>query len=245
MKLGEIGWRAGDEKNGYSACACDDEAETLPEHWIADKVIKALICYHGQTSEDFDIDEYNLIVDAIRPTTDKLVARISMLQLENCKGSSVLDDYKDRIDELEMALAEGEKNSVSCADFKEVEFDRDTLNKEVIFHINAYKEEKAKCDELEREVQFHRGALGGLLAVMHRDGGHYTDAHGVKKSTEDAIAMYYAMQECVEWMRNCGGHKIMCRSYEFISGIQMSCTCGKDEALAKLDALKGGQDEPV
>lgn len=29
--------------------------------------------------------------------------------------------------------------------------------------------------------------LKNLLAVIHRDGGHYVDNHGVKKATQDAI----------------------------------------------------------
>ena len=28
--------------------------------------------------------------------------------------------------------------------------------------------------------------LGNLLAIVHRDGGHYTEKHGVEKSYEDA-----------------------------------------------------------
>lgn len=35
--------------------------------------------------------------------------------------------------------------------------------------------------------------LQDLLAIIHRDGGHYTSAHGVSKSTEDAIEIVFAM----------------------------------------------------
>ena len=33
----------------------------------------------------------------------------------------------------------------------------------------------------------HESLLHDLLAVIHRDGGHYTGKHGVEKSTDDAI----------------------------------------------------------
>lgn len=33
--------------------------------------------------------------------------------------------------------------------------------------------------------------LRDLLAVIHRDDGHYTDQHGYRKATEDAIAIHH------------------------------------------------------
>lgn len=33
----------------------------------------------------------------------------------------------------------------------------------------------------------HRTMLCNLLAVIHRDGGHYTGKHGLQKSYEDAL----------------------------------------------------------
>ncbi len=33
--------------------------------------------------------------------------------------------------------------------------------------------------------------LMNLLAVMHRDGGHYTIKHGFEKSTKDAIEIWH------------------------------------------------------
>ncbi len=33
----------------------------------------------------------------------------------------------------------------------------------------------------------YKQLLLNLLAVIHRDGGHYTDDHGPEKSTKDAI----------------------------------------------------------
>jgi hypothetical protein len=35
-------------------------------------------------------------------------------------------------------------------------------------------------------MSVYKGNLLNLLAVIHRDGGHYTDKHGVDKSIDDA-----------------------------------------------------------
>jgi len=39
------------------------------------------------------------------------------------------------------------------------------------------------------------GLLGGLLAVIHRDGGHYTLQHGIGRSTGDAVHRVLADRE--------------------------------------------------
>lgn len=39
------------------------------------------------------------------------------------------------------------------------------------------------------------GLLGGLLAVIHRDGGHYTLQHGVRRATGDAVLRVLAERE--------------------------------------------------
>ena len=36
--------------------------------------------------------------------------------------------------------------------------------------------------------------LRNLLAVVHRDGGHHTEAVGLDQSVEDAIQVYYRLQ---------------------------------------------------
>lgn len=41
----------------------------------------------------------------------------------------------------------------------------------------------------------------GLLAVLHRDGGHFTDAHGIEHATRVAIAQWYADQRELEELR--------------------------------------------
>lgn len=37
--------------------------------------------------------------------------------------------------------------------------------------------------------------IGGLLAVMHADGGHYLAKHGMEKSIGDAMDKYHAMHQ--------------------------------------------------
>jgi hypothetical protein len=51
--------------------------------------------------------------------------------------------------------------------------------------------------ELLREERNEIKYAGNLLAVIHGDGGHYTDKHGWKKSTDDAKDKYYAMQKFI------------------------------------------------
>ncbi|RLI58902.1 MAG: D-glycero-beta-D-manno-heptose 1-phosphate adenylyltransferase [Candidatus Asgardarchaeum californiense] len=36
--------------------------------------------------------------------------------------------------------------------------------------------------------------LFNLLAIMHRDGGHYVDEHGVDKAVKDAMKVYYDLR---------------------------------------------------
>lgn len=40
--------------------------------------------------------------------------------------------------------------------------------------------------------------LRDLLAVIHRDGGHYTEEHGLQKSFDDAIQRYYDLLQAKE-----------------------------------------------
>jgi len=42
---------------------------------------------------------------------------------------------------------------------------------------------------LNEKGDFYTQDLKNLLAVIHRDGGHYTEKHGIKKSVEDAMLM--------------------------------------------------------
>jgi hypothetical protein len=71
--------------------------------------------------------------------------------------------------------------------------------------------------------------LGELLAVIHRDGGHYREKHGDQKSCEDAIAKYYALLEIAAEV---GTHHD-CRYHAQEQG--MTHYCRMCAALAKLE----------
>ena len=54
------------------------------------------------------------------------------------------------------------------------------LNDMTILEINeAILHYRNRCRELEQH-------LGNLLAIIHRDGGHYIGKHGVDKAVKDA-----------------------------------------------------------
>jgi len=40
---------------------------------------------------------------------------------------------------------------------------------------------------LRNRAMAYKHLLQNILAIIHRDGGHYTQAHGIEKSIEDAI----------------------------------------------------------
>lgn len=44
-------------------------------------------------------------------------------------------------------------------------------------------------------------AMGDLLAVIHRDGGHYIETHGWKKACEDALEEVNKMRLIIEMLR--------------------------------------------
>ena len=50
----------------------------------------------------------------------------------------------------------------------------------------ALEEYRKKISEQAAEVERLRAALGDLLAIIHRDGGHHTAAVGEQQSVEDA-----------------------------------------------------------
>jgi len=56
-------------------------------------------------------------------------------------------------------------------------------------HISA--SQKVRADEAEEDAKkwavYYKNKLKNVLAVAHRDGGQYTEIHGIEKSTDDAI----------------------------------------------------------
>jgi hypothetical protein len=70
-------------------------------------------------------------------------------------------------------------------------------------------------------------ALGNLLAVIHRDGGHYLSDHGIEKATRDAADIVVACRTEIERLRE---HlKIVARYKAFRNPMTLV-----DEVLASL-----------
>ena len=55
----------------------------------------------------------------------------------------------------------------------------------------------AKSKEMKYDYEHH---LKELLAIIHRDGGHYTEKHGIEKSVKDAITIIYRNMEKAEFV---------------------------------------------
>lgn len=53
--------------------------------------------------------------------------------------------------------------------------------------------ESGYCD-----VCYYKHKLFSLLAVIHRDGGHYIEKHGLDESVDDAIDIIYDIYSIIE-----------------------------------------------
>lgn len=71
--------------------------------------------------------------------------------------------------------------------------------------LNAWNEGYSPDAPARAAVESSRGEdysyCLNLLAVIHRDGGHYTEAHGVKKSTDDAMTKWHEAAHDAEFGR--------------------------------------------
>lgn len=68
--------------------------------------------------------------------------------------------------------------------------ERDELTGESSPETTALRTELVRLRDLLRKAEFERD---DLLAVIHRDGGHYLGEHGVSKAVADAHATWAAM----------------------------------------------------
>jgi hypothetical protein len=57
-----------------------------------------------------------------------------------------------------------------------------------------YKELRTLLKLSKKECKDLKYELGNLLAIIHRDGGHYTAKHGIKKSCADAKTWVYTQR---------------------------------------------------
>lgn len=66
---------------------------------------------------------------------------------------------------------------------------------ELARHLYLEFKTRLKVDDFD-----YAGSLKNLLAVLHRDGGHYTEEHGIKKSFRDSLAIAAkVVQQRLEW----------------------------------------------
>lgn len=59
-------------------------------------------------------------------------------------------------------------------------------------------EELAEQLRIERAAREAAEYMGNLLAIVHRDGGHYVDEHGTVKATDDAINIINDLRQRAE-----------------------------------------------
>ena len=57
---------------------------------------------------------------------------------------------------------------------------------------NWMSEKEKEIFVLQEQNKFLTTSLKDLLAVIHRDGGHYTEEYGLEKSATDAQFIFYA-----------------------------------------------------
>jgi len=82
----------------------------------------------------------------------------------------------------------------STAAFMRIERQRDEARAEIKRLRDALRKLFIKpLRDAERERDEARRDLGEILAIIHRDGGHYTGEHGISKSVADAHATWAAM----------------------------------------------------
>ena len=72
---------------------------------------------------------------------------------------------------------------------------------------------EAKFKGLEELVKRQRPALNNLLAIIHRDGGHHTEAVGIEQSVKDAHERWAGLQALREAALGVG-HKGDCPAIE-------------------------------
>ena len=74
----------------------------------------------------------------------------------------------------------------------------------VMLEENMSTECRTYLIEIIKQLEKQSDSLSNLLAVLHRDGGHYEYKHGTKKSIDDAMKLLHT-----EWIlrEHCGEEK--------------------------------------
>jgi len=67
--------------------------------------------------------------------------------------------------------------------------------------------------------------LSNILAVIHGDGGHYEDEHGIEKATKDAIEKFYSKCNEIEELKYFF-NDFVSELYEELDGLRLQCIFG-------------------
>lgn len=59
--------------------------------------------------------------------------------------------------------------------------------------LELYEKVKAKMNKKKEDLNITAQWFGEVMAVLHRDGGHYLSKHGPEKAAKDAIKNYYQL----------------------------------------------------
>lgn len=98
--------------------------------------------------------------------------------------------------------------------------------------VAGYLWQRTKSAEAERDAaQARVRRAADMLAVIHRDGGHYLEAHGWDKACADAEARVWALVAALEGVQ----HNRVCPCYRQ-AGPCARCVVGYDEVDAALTA---------
>ena len=109
--------------------------------------------------------------------------------------------YGEALRERDEARAADAGRTRFCERCVAVTRERDELQANVDFLIQSNRADilvlleihRKQVAELKAERDEARRDLGEILAIIHRDGGHYTGEHGISKSVADAHATWAAV----------------------------------------------------
>ena len=86
-------------------------------------------------------------------------------------------------------------NCPRCAELADQLQFQSSLTKELLPYQDEAVQSRAKLAALEAELKERDLQLRHLLCIIHRDGGHHTQAHGLEQSIEDAKEKFFDLRD--------------------------------------------------
>lgn len=171
---------------------------------------------------------------SITDVGDETTEEVWVMLVRNLKP--IVTELADERKAKERAEAELEKAKKRISAFEEV-------GKEAEQRRAHVETENNKLTLLEEKRDAMRRASGNLLAVIHGDGGHYTDENGYEKSCADAENVVTSLRvERDEAVDNLRVKKIEWRSTD---GHMKAVISQRDEAIARISAERDAMRECV